>query len=122
MDGICRVVLLLCGGNIDTSILGRCLDRGLAIDGRLVKFHATLSDRPGGIAELCRILATIGVCVKDIIHERAWLSDDVFSVRVSLNRTIFFIIIIQNANLFGKCMYKKLIVRHLLITINLGLL
>lgn len=90
MDGICRVVLLLCGGNIDTSILGRCLDRGLAIDGRLVKFHATLSDRPGGIAELCRILATIGVCVKDIIHERAWLSDDVFSVRVSLNRTIFY--------------------------------
>ncbi|XP_050531524.1 L-threonine ammonia-lyase [Daktulosphaira vitifoliae] len=79
-----KVVLLLCGGNIDTSILGRCLDRGLAIDGRLVKFHATLSDRPGGIAELCRILATIGVCVKDIIHERAWLSDDVFSVRVKV--------------------------------------
>lgn len=79
-----RVVLLLCGGNIDTSVLGRCLDRGLAIDGRLVKFHATLSDRPGGIAELCRILATISVCVKDIIHERAWLSDDVFSVRVSV--------------------------------------
>jgi len=76
--------LLLCGGNIDTSVLGRCLDRGLAIDGRLVKFHATLSDRPGGIAELCRILATISVCVKDIIHERAWLSDDVFSVRVSV--------------------------------------
>ncbi|KAL4127290.1 hypothetical protein QTP88_011467 [Uroleucon formosanum] len=79
-----KVVLLLCGGNIDTSILGRCLDRGLAIDGRLVKFHATLSDRPGGIAELCRILATSGVCVKDIIHERAWLSDDVFSVRVKV--------------------------------------
>jgi len=79
-----KVVLLLCGGNIDTSVLGRCLDRGLAIDGRLVKFHATLSDRPGGIAELCRILATISVCVKDIIHERAWLSDDVFSVRVKV--------------------------------------
>ncbi|XP_025420455.1 uncharacterized protein LOC112690624 [Sipha flava] len=79
-----KVVLLLCGGNIDTSVLSRCLDRGLAIDGRLVKFHATLSDRPGGIAELCRILATINVCVKDIIHERAWLSDDVFSVRVKV--------------------------------------
>lgn len=79
-------MLLLCGGNIDTSILGRCLDRGLAIDGRLVKFHATLSDRPGGIAELCRILATIGVCVKDIIHERPWLSDDVFSVRVGTRK------------------------------------
>ena len=49
-----RVVIPLCGGNIDTTILGRCLDRGLAADGRLVKFSCTISDRPGGMAELLR--------------------------------------------------------------------
>lgn len=49
-----RVVIALCGGNIDTTVLGRCLDRGLAADGRLVKFSVTVSDRPGGIAELAR--------------------------------------------------------------------
>ena len=49
-----RVVIPLCGGNIDTTVLGRCLDRGLAADGRLVKFSVTVSDRPGGIAELAR--------------------------------------------------------------------
>ena len=31
-----KVVCILSGGNIDTSILGRCLDRGLAADGRLM--------------------------------------------------------------------------------------
>ena len=50
----------LCGGNIDSTVLGRCLDRGLAADGRLVRFVVTVSDRPGGIAELTRLVANIG--------------------------------------------------------------
>ena len=56
----CRVVVALCGGNIDSTVLGRCLERGLAADGRLVRFVVTVSDRPGGIAELTRIMANIG--------------------------------------------------------------
>lgn len=79
-----RVVLPLCGGNIDTTILGRCIERGLAADGRLVKFSVNLSDRPGGIAELCSILASVGVSIKDIMHERAWVTCDVFSVKVKV--------------------------------------
>lgn len=74
------VVIPLCGGNIDTTILGRCLDRGLAADGRLVKFSVTVSDRPGGIAELARILATTGASIKDMVHERAWIKNDIFCV------------------------------------------
>lgn len=81
-----RLVLLLCGGNIDTTVLGRCLERGLAVDGRLIKFSATVSDRPGGIAELCALLARLGVSIKDIEHERAWIANDVFSVSVSKTR------------------------------------
>ncbi|XP_014475168.1 PREDICTED: L-threonine ammonia-lyase isoform X2 [Dinoponera quadriceps] len=79
-----RVVLLLCGGNIDTTVLGRCLERGLAAEGRLLKFTVTVSDRPGGIAELCTTLASIGVSIKDIIHERAWIMSDIFSVDVKV--------------------------------------
>ena len=56
-----RVVIPLCGGNIDTTVLGRCLDRGLAVDGRLVRFVCTVSDRPGGIANLTKLIASIGV-------------------------------------------------------------
>lgn len=54
-----RVVIPLCGGNIDTTILGRCLERGLAADGRLVKFTVTVSDRPGG---LCGEARLAGAC------------------------------------------------------------
>lgn len=85
-----RVVLPLCGGNIDTTILGRCLERGLAVDGRLYKFCVTVSDRPGGINELCRLLAGLGVSIKDIIHERAWITSDIFSVEVRIYKPIFF--------------------------------
>ncbi|XP_032668987.1 L-threonine ammonia-lyase-like [Odontomachus brunneus] len=79
-----KVALLLCGGNIDTTVLGRCLERGLATEGRLLKFTVTVSDRPGGIAELCRTLASIGVSIKDIMHERAWIMSDIFSVDVKV--------------------------------------
>jgi len=75
-----KVVIPLCGGNIDTTILGRCLDRGLAADGRLVKFGVQISDRPGGIAELTTILFKLGVTIKDIQQERAWIKNDIFSV------------------------------------------
>ena len=77
------MVIPLCGGNIDTTILGRCLDRGLAADGRLVKFTVTVSDRPGGIAELASTLSKMGVSIKDMMHERAWIKNDIFSVEVS---------------------------------------
>lgn len=45
-----KVVLLICGGNIDTTTFGRCLERGLAAEGRLMKFTVTVSDRPGKIS------------------------------------------------------------------------
>jgi len=68
-----KVCVLLCGGNIDTSVLGRVIDRGLAADQRLVRFSSTVSDRPGGIAGLAKHLAELGASIKDIHHERAWL-------------------------------------------------
>ncbi|KAG2530348.1 hypothetical protein BBI17_001944 [Phytophthora kernoviae] len=77
-----RVVLPLTGGNIDTPVLGRVIDRGLAADGRLVRFVATVSDRPGGIAQLTGFLRDFGVSVKDIYHERAWVHASISHVAV----------------------------------------
>lgn len=79
-----KVVVALCGGNIDTPALGRVLERGLAADGRLIKFVTTISDRPGGLAELTRLISSIGISIKDIFHERAWLTSNVFAVRVKI--------------------------------------
>jgi len=78
-----KVVNLICGGNIDTTTFGRCLERGLASDGRLMRFTVAVSDRPGGIFELCKILRDVGVSIKDIMHERAWVCD-IYRVEVKV--------------------------------------
>lgn len=76
------VVLPLCGGNIDTPILGRVLERGLASDGRLFRFTATISDRPGGLARFAGLLAEGGASIIEITHDRAFSSEDINTVNV----------------------------------------
>jgi threonine dehydratase len=77
-----KVVLPLCGGNIDTTILGRILERGLVSDGRLCQFTTTISDRPGGLAAFAALLAEEGASVIDIDHDRAFGDGDISTVVV----------------------------------------
>jgi threonine dehydratase len=77
-----KVVLPLCGGNIDTNILSRVLERGLAYDGRLCRLTATISDRPGGLARFTALIAEEGASVMEIHHDRAFASADVSTVTV----------------------------------------
>ncbi|HWD37521.1 MAG TPA: threonine ammonia-lyase [Fimbriimonas sp.] len=78
-----KVVLCLCGGNIDPAILGRVIEHGLVADGRLAQFRAIISDRPGGLARFCEVIAGVGASVKQIVHERAFTSADVSAVEVN---------------------------------------
>ncbi|MGB9474611.1 MAG: threonine ammonia-lyase [Candidatus Udaeobacter sp.] len=77
-----RVVLLLCGGNIDPNVLSRVIESGLVADGRLGRFTAVISDRPGGLAELAAQIASTGASVKQVVHDRAFASPDVSAVNV----------------------------------------
>jgi threonine dehydratase len=77
-----NVVLPLCGGNIDTPILGRVLERGLASDGRLFRFTATISDRPGGLARFASAIADEGASILEVAHDRAFASEDISTVTV----------------------------------------
>src|SRR3954469_21999396 len=77
-----RVVLLLCGGNIDPNVLGRVIERGLVADGRLSRFNAVISDRPGGLADLATQIAAAGASIKEIVHDRAFAGSDVSAVHV----------------------------------------
>ncbi len=79
-----KVVLLLCGGNIDPGILGRVIELGLVQGGRLAQFKATISDRPGGLAMFTDIVAETGASVQQITHERAFGSADVSKVEVTV--------------------------------------
>lgn len=78
----CNVVLPLCGGNIDTNILGRVLERGLVSDGRLCRFSTSISDRPGGLAQFATIIAEEGASIVDIAHDRAFASEDINIVTI----------------------------------------
>lgn len=75
-----RVALVVGGGNIDPAILSRVIEKGLVHDGRLTRFTAVISDRPGGLAELCRVIAGAGASIKDIAHDRAFSGPDVSAV------------------------------------------
>ncbi len=41
---------LVCGGNIDVSLLSKIIERGLVKDGRRVRIRVHLADRPGALA------------------------------------------------------------------------
>jgi threonine dehydratase len=77
-----RTVLVLCGGNIDPAMLGRVIEHGLVLDGRLCRFTATISDRPGGLARLAQVIASVGASVKEIEHDRAFAGPDLSAVNV----------------------------------------
>lgn len=75
-----KVVLTICGGNIDPAILSRVIEKGLVHDGRLNRFTVNISDRPGGLAEITRVIAGCGASIKDIVHDRAFSGPDVSAV------------------------------------------
>src|SRR5262249_19508654 len=78
-----KLVLPLCGGDIDTNMLSAVIERGLAADGRLWRFRATISDRPGGLAQLAAVLAEEGASILEIEHDRAFAGDDLTTVAVN---------------------------------------
>jgi threonine dehydratase len=75
-----KVVLVATGGNIDPAILSRVIEKGLVHDGRLTRFTVQISDRPGGLAALARVIASGGASIKDISHDRAFSGPDVSAV------------------------------------------
>jgi threonine dehydratase len=77
-----KVVLPFCGGNIDPMILSRVMERGLVADGRLSQFSVVISDRPGGLAMLTRVIASVGASVKEIVHDRTFGNAEVSAVQV----------------------------------------
>jgi len=77
-----RVVLALCGGNIDLTMLDRVIETGLVADGRLTRFVVSISDRPGGLARLAEVIAAAGASVKEIVHDRTFAGPDLSAVRV----------------------------------------
>ena len=65
-----NVGLILCGGNIDLSMLNRVVERAFAADGRMCRITCSIKDRPGNLAQLLGLIADAGGNVKEISHDR----------------------------------------------------
>ena len=65
-----RVGVVLCGGNIDARLLASILMRGMVRMGRLVRFRAEITDAPGTLAKVARIIGDLGGNIVEIFHQR----------------------------------------------------
>jgi threonine dehydratase len=67
-----RVAVLVCGGNIDVTLLARIMERGLVKDGRLVRLRVHLPDYPGALHRLTGILAKHRANIVETSYDRAY--------------------------------------------------
>ncbi len=67
-----HTAVLVCGGNIDVTLLNRIIERGLVQDGRLIRLRIHLLDRPGALAELTQLIASHRANIMDTLYNRAY--------------------------------------------------
>jgi threonine dehydratase len=67
-----QTAVLVCGGNIDVTLLARIIERGLVKDGRLVRLRIALPDRPGSLHELTSLVAAQRANIVELMHDRAY--------------------------------------------------
>jgi threonine dehydratase len=65
-----KTAIVLCGGNIDTTLLSTVLTRSLFRQDKLFKVKMSIIDRPGFLAEIARIIADQGGNIVDVSHNR----------------------------------------------------
>ena len=74
-----NVVCLVSGGNIDVTILSRVISRGLLSTGRSLTLKMELTDKPGQLETISRIIADLGGNIVSIHHDRYDLNIDITS-------------------------------------------
>ncbi|XP_052756716.1 L-threonine ammonia-lyase-like, partial [Galleria mellonella] len=79
-----KVVCVISGGNINTTILARALERGMAAEGRLVKFKVTVSDRPGANSQLLKLIANGGYNLVRQFRDNSWIEGDTYTIETKL--------------------------------------
>ncbi|MCK8786377.1 threonine ammonia-lyase [Roseomonas sp. NAR14] len=78
------VGLAVSGGNIDARILANVLLRNLLRDGRLLRLHLDIPDRPGVLADIATRVAEQGGNVIEVSHQRLFAAPSVQSAELEL--------------------------------------
>jgi threonine dehydratase len=72
-----RVGVAITGGNIDARILSNVLLRNLLRDGRLLRLHLQIPDRPGVLADIAGKIGATGGNIIEVSHQRLFASASV---------------------------------------------
>jgi threonine dehydratase len=75
---------VVCGGNIDPRILANVLLRELLRDGRILRLHLDIPDRPGVLADIATRVAAAGGNVIEVSHQRLFAAPSVQSAELEL--------------------------------------
>ncbi|WP_431284282.1 threonine ammonia-lyase [Humitalea sp. 24SJ18S-53] len=74
----------VCGGNIDPRILANVLLRNLLRDGRILRLHLDIPDRPGVLADIATRVAAAGGNVIEVSHQRLFAAPSVQTAELEL--------------------------------------
>ncbi|WP_428488544.1 threonine ammonia-lyase [Rhodopila sp.] len=72
-----KVGVAITGGNIDARILSNVLLRALLRDGRLLRLHLQIPDRPGVLADIAGKIGGSGGNIIEVSHQRLFASSSV---------------------------------------------
>jgi len=79
-----RIGTPVCGGNIDPRILANVLLRNLLRDGRILRLHLDIPDRPGVLADIATRVAAAGGNVIEVSHQRLFAAPSVQTAELEL--------------------------------------
>jgi len=79
-----KAVAILCGGNIDVTLIGRIIDYGLAIFGRLLTVEVTIPDTPKQLVRVLGICGDLGANISQVEHFRGEMFVPVGYTRILL--------------------------------------
>lgn len=65
------VAVVVSGGNIDVTLVGRFLEYGFTFEGRLLIFDVDLEDRAGQLQDVVNIIAAEDINIREVIQQRA---------------------------------------------------
>ncbi len=74
----------MCGGNIDARILSNILLRNLLRDGRLLRLHMQIPDRPGVLADIASKIGGSGGNIIEVSHQRLFASASVQAAELEI--------------------------------------
>ncbi len=72
-----KVGVAITGGNIDARILSNVLLRDLLRDGRILRLHLQIPDRPGVLADIAGKIGQSGGNIIEVSHQRLFASSSV---------------------------------------------